>query len=70
MAVLMAGNYAYRAEWSPEDSSYVGLVAEFPSLSWLAPTAAEAVAGARRLVEDVLDDMAAGGETPPVPLAR
>lgn len=28
---------------SPEDNEFVGLVAEFPSLSWLAPTRAEAM---------------------------
>jgi predicted HicB family RNase H-like nuclease len=59
--------YAYRAEWSPEDDEYVGLVAEFPSLSWLAPTAGEAIAGAERLVDDILADMAETGEVPPVP---
>ena len=31
----MDRHYTYRVEWSPEDGEYVGLVAEFPSLSWL-----------------------------------
>ena len=66
----MSNHYTYRAEWSPEDNEYVGLVAEFPSLSWLAPTAADAVAGASRLVDDVLTDMAEAGETPPTPLTE
>ena len=66
----MSNHYTYRAEWSPEDNEYVGLVAEFPSLSWLAPTAAEAVDGASRLVDDILTDMAETGETPPTPLTE
>ncbi|MGV7292077.1 antitoxin HicB, partial [Mycobacterium kansasii] len=28
-------HYTYRVEWSPEDGEWVGLCAEFPSLSWL-----------------------------------
>lgn len=66
----MSNHYTYRAEWSPEDNEYVGLVAEFPSLSWLAPTAAEAITGAERLVDDILADMAETGETPPEPLTE
>ena len=27
--------YTYRVTWSAEDNKYVGLCAEFPSLSWL-----------------------------------
>lgn len=67
---MSSRHYTYRAEWSAEDDEYVGLVAEFPSLSWLADTAAEAVAGVSRLVDEILDDMATTGETPPVPLSE
>jgi len=49
--------YTYRAEWSPEDGEYVGLCAEFPSLSWLAPTGAEAIAGIEELVVEALEDI-------------
>ena len=66
----MSRHYTYRAEWSAEDNEYVGLVAEFPSLSWLADTAAEAIAGVARLVDDVLDDMETTGETPPIPFSE
>ncbi|GAA2427574.1 type II toxin-antitoxin system HicB family antitoxin [Mycolicibacterium llatzerense] len=66
----MSNHYTYRAEWSTEDNEYVGLVAEFPSLSWLAETAAEAVAGAVDLVDGILADMAETGETPPAPFAE
>ncbi len=27
--------YTYRVMWSEEDQEYIGLCAEFPSLSWL-----------------------------------
>lgn len=63
-------HYAFRASWSPVDGEYVGLVDEFPSLSWLAPTAGEAVAGVERLVEDILADMLQAGESPPRPLSE
>ncbi|MGE2733830.1 type II toxin-antitoxin system HicB family antitoxin [Mycolicibacterium vaccae] len=66
----MENHYTYRAEWSPEDNEYVGLVAEFPSLSWLAATPAEAVAGVAQLVDDILIDMKETGETPPTPLTE
>lgn len=67
---VVSARYTYRAEWSPEDGRYVGLVAEFPSLSWLAYTAAGAVTGACDLVDHLLADMAETGETPPVPFAE
>jgi hypothetical protein len=31
-------HYTYRVAWSVEDGEHVATVAEFPSLSWLAPT--------------------------------
>ena len=34
----MDDKYTYRVTWSEEDGEYVGLCAEFPSLSWLADT--------------------------------
>ena len=49
-----ADRYTYRVVWSDEDQEYVGTVAELPSLSWLAA--------------DVVKDMEAAGETPPLPL--
>ncbi|WP_370508359.1 type II toxin-antitoxin system HicB family antitoxin [Mycobacterium sp. SA01] len=66
----MSRHYTYRAEWSAEDDEYVGLVAEFPRLSWLADTPSEAIAGLSRLVDDILDDMETTGETPPVPFSE
>jgi hypothetical protein len=40
-----ATHYTYRVAWSVEDGEHVATVAEFPSLSWLAPTPVEALAG-------------------------
>lgn len=40
----------FRVIWSEEDGEFVGLCAEFPSLSHLAPTEADALAGIRELV--------------------
>ena len=65
----MADHYAYRIMWSAEDGEHVGRCAEFPSLSWLAPTAGEALAGIQNLVQEILDDMRDTGESPPNPLA-
>ena len=39
--------YTYRVTWSEDDSEYVGLCAEFPSLSWLAETPETALKGIR-----------------------
>jgi predicted RNase H-like HicB family nuclease len=36
-------HYTYRVTWSAEDNEHVGLCAEFPSLSWLAPTPEKAL---------------------------
>lgn len=65
----MSEHYTYRVTWSAEDGEHVGLCAEFPSLSWLAPTPATALAGIQRVVRDALSDMRATGETPPEPMA-
>lgn len=61
--------YTYRVTWSEEDSEYVGLCAEFPSLSWLAGTQEEALYGIRDVVKEVISDMKITGEPIPEPLA-
>jgi predicted HicB family RNase H-like nuclease len=63
-------HYTYRVTWSAEDNEHVGLCTEFPSLSWLAATPEAALSGIRRVVEQVVADMAASGETPPIALAE
>ena len=66
---MVTDHYTYRVTWSPEDGQYVGLVAEFPSLSWLADSQVEALAGIRRVVDDVVRDLEASGESVPTPFA-
>ena len=61
--------YTYRVTWSEEDNEYVGLCAEFPSLSWLADTQEAALAGIRDVVKQVIRDMQSSGEDIPQPLA-
>jgi predicted HicB family RNase H-like nuclease len=61
--------YTYRVTWSGEDEEYVGLCAEFPSLSWLAATPELALAGIRRTVRAAVDDMTSAGEPVPTPLS-
>lgn len=59
--------YTYHVAWSTEDDAFVATCAEFPSMSWLAPTKAEAEQGLRRVLRAVLADMATSGEQPPTP---
>lgn len=61
--------YTYRVTWSEEDSEYVGLCAEFPSLSWLASSPETALRGIRRVVADVLEDMRKRREAVPEAVA-
>lgn len=61
--------YTYRVTWSEEDAEHVGLCTEFPSLSWLAATPEAALKGIRKLVAEVVADMASTGEQIPEPLA-
>jgi predicted HicB family RNase H-like nuclease len=61
--------YTYRVTWSEEDREYVGLCAEFPSLSWLADNPEATFRGIRGLVAEVVSDMRSGNEPVPEPLA-
>jgi predicted HicB family RNase H-like nuclease len=61
--------YTYRVTWSEDDNEYVGLCAEFPSLSWLAKNPEAALKGIRKLVKDVVKDMHNEGEIVPEPIA-
>ena len=66
---LKNDRYTYRVTWSEEDREYIGLCAEFPSLSWLASTNEAAFRGIRRVVEEVIGDLRITGEPIPEPLA-
>lgn len=52
-------HYTYRVESSDEDNEWIGLCPELPSLSWLDPDKARALAGFERLVQNVV-----GGRDP------
>jgi predicted HicB family RNase H-like nuclease len=66
---LKNDRYTYRVTWSEEDNEYVGLCAEFPSLSWLASTPEAALRGIREVVGEVVADIEAKGELVPEPIA-
>jgi predicted HicB family RNase H-like nuclease len=66
---MNADRYTYRVTWSEEDGEFVGLCAEFPSLSWLAASQVEALSGIVAVVGDVLADMHKGGEQAPEPIS-
>ncbi len=61
--------YTFRVLWSEEDQEFVGLCAEFPSLSWLAPARETALKGIVKTARQAVRDMVADGEVPPSPLA-
>jgi predicted HicB family RNase H-like nuclease len=61
--------YTYRITWSDEDQEYVGLCAEFPSLSWLDNTQEAALSGIRDVVKEAISDMQLNNERIPQPLA-
>lgn len=65
----MHDKYSYRVIWSEEDQEYVGLVAEFPSLSWLSKSQEAAFKGIRKLTQEVVVDLKKQGEHVPEPLA-
>ncbi|ETF04140.1 HicB [Advenella kashmirensis W13003] len=62
-------HYTYRVSWSPEDNEHVGLCAEFPTLSWLAPEPGHALVGIMQLVAEVVQDMQNNNEIIPPALA-
>jgi predicted HicB family RNase H-like nuclease len=66
---LRNDRYTYRVTWSAEDGEYVGLCAEFPSLSWLAASPEAALKGIRKVVSKSVADLKAGKEPVPEPLA-
>ena len=66
---LKNDRYTYRVTWSEDDGEYVGLCAEFPSLSWLSSTPEATLKGIRGLVAEVIADMKEAGEEAPNPIA-
>ena len=66
---LINDHYTYRVTWSEDDGEYVGLCAEFPSLSWLAKTPEAALKGIRKVVSGVVKDLESNNEQVPIPIA-
>jgi predicted HicB family RNase H-like nuclease len=66
---LKNDKYTYRVTWSEDDNEYVGLCAEFPSLSWLSSTPEAALKGIRKLVAEIVTDMKSNNENIPEPIA-
>ena len=66
---MVSDRYTYRVTWSEDDNEHIALVAEFPSLSWLAATPEKALKGIRQVVAEVLEDLKSSGEAIPEPLA-
>jgi len=62
-------HYTYRITWSADDKEFVGLIAELPSLSWLAASQIDALTGIRELVTTVVAEMEHAGEPVPEPFA-
>ena len=66
---LQNDRYTYRVTWSEDDNEYVGLCAEFPSLSWLSSAPEAALKGIRKLVAETVADMESNDEIVPEPIA-
>ena len=67
---LKNDRYSYRVIWSDKDDEYLGLCAEFPSLSWLTGTPEAALKGIRRVVAECIKIMEADGDSIPEPLSK
>ncbi len=61
--------YTYRVMWSEEDEEFIGLCAEFPSLSWLASTSGKALKGIQAVVKDCIADMSKNNEELPTAIS-
>jgi predicted HicB family RNase H-like nuclease len=66
---LKNDRYSYRVIWSENDNEYIGLCAEFPSLSWLADSPEKALSGIRNVIAEVVNDMKKNNEKIPEPVA-
>lgn len=63
-------HYSYRVIWSAEDEEFVGLCAEFPSLSYLDENRIQAMEGIVELIKEVVSDMEENGEKVPIPISE
>lgn len=65
----LVDRYTYRVIWSEDDQEFVGLCAEFPSLSWLNGKREAALRGIVALVRDAIADLDKTEEAP-IPLTE
>ena len=65
MTALMGrtARYMFTVTWSTENEQFVATCLEIPSLSWLAGTPEDALAGLRELVDDAVADLRESGES-------
>lgn len=63
-------HYTYKVTWSSEDQEFVGLCAEFPSLSYLDEDRSASLEGITDLVKAVVEDMSASKEQIPEPFSE
>jgi len=61
--MINSDHYVYKVIWSVEDQEYVGLCAEYPSLSYLHEDQLQALGGITELVRSVVEDMKENGES-------
>lgn len=69
-AMNVVDKYTYRVTWSDEDGEFIGLCAEFPSLSHLDLDPESAHRGIRALVADVVADLRRKRAEVPTPLSQ
>ena len=67
--VLEVEKYTYRVMWSEEDEAFIGLCAEFPSLSWLAATPEKTLTGICAVVKECIEEMKQQGDVVPPSLS-
>ena len=70
MNAKVSDRYTYRVFWSEEDSAYIGLCAELPSMSHVDDTIEAAIAGIRDLAAFTVGDLAKSGAIAQPPLQR
>lgn len=66
--MYQAKDYTYRVFWSDEDDAYIATAAEFPGLSSIEDTPAEALCGMVDLVDFTLSDLVSETKPAPEPL--
>jgi predicted RNase H-like HicB family nuclease len=62
--------YTFRAQWCPEQDEYLGYCIELPYLTERAPGPGQAIALVAEAVDRHVENLRAGGETPPESLTE